>query len=138
MNCNGPILIIDDDTDDMDILKEVFQDLQYPNEIFFFSEGQKAIDFLSNTRVTPFLILSDINMPKLNGFAVRDEIYANGHSSLKLVPYLFFTTSSSHQSIIDTLNCTAQGLFIKPNSIADYEKIIHVIMAYWKGCTVDN
>ena len=138
MNCNGPILIIDDDTDDLDILKEVFHDLHYPNEILFFNEGQKAIDFLSNTSIVPFLILSDINMPKLNGFAVRDQIYANGVSTLKLIPYLFFTTASTHQSIVDTLNCTAQGLFIKPNSIGDYEKIIQVIMAYWKGCSVDN
>ncbi len=68
MNSNGPVIIIEDDIDDKEILEEVFQKLGYPNELLFFEDGQAALDFLNNSHVIPFIILSDINMPKLNGF----------------------------------------------------------------------
>lgn len=35
MNSNGPVIIIEDDMDDQDLLVEVFQKLGYPNESSF-------------------------------------------------------------------------------------------------------
>ncbi|MEJ7769206.1 MAG: response regulator, partial [Chitinophagaceae bacterium] len=74
MNSNGPIIIIEDDLDDQEIFEQVFQTLAYPNEVIFFADGQEALDFLNRSDITPFLILSDINMPKLDGFALRNKI----------------------------------------------------------------
>ena len=41
MNKGGPIIIIEDDLDDQDILTEIFQELNYKNEVIFFKEGEK-------------------------------------------------------------------------------------------------
>ena len=38
MNKNGPVIIIEDDKDDQDFLTEIFQKLNYPNKIIFFSD----------------------------------------------------------------------------------------------------
>jgi CheY-like chemotaxis protein len=54
-------------------LKDVFKKLPYDNEIHCFPDGQSALDFLDRTDITPFLIPSDINLPKLDGFALRDK-----------------------------------------------------------------
>jgi len=43
MNKNGPVIIIEDDGDDQDFLTEVFQNLNYPNKIIFFSDPQKLL-----------------------------------------------------------------------------------------------
>ena len=75
---DGPVIIIEDDIDDQDVLTEVFQNLKYPNELIFFTDGEKALDFISARNVVPFIILSDINLPKLSGFE-RDscDIYCS-------------------------------------------------------------
>jgi CheY-like chemotaxis protein len=74
MKKEGPVIIIEDDLDDKEMLEEVFKKLGYPNELLFFGDGESALDFLNESSVIPFIILSDINMPKLDGFALRDKI----------------------------------------------------------------
>jgi CheY-like chemotaxis protein len=71
MNRNRPIIIIEDDDDDQELLTEAFKRLQYVNELHFFSDGHKALAYLNESDVIPFIILSDINLPKLDGFALR-------------------------------------------------------------------
>ncbi len=73
MNKNGPVIIIEDDEDDQYLLEQVFLKLNYQNKVVFFSDGQDALDYLQTTHELPFLILSDINMPRLDGFQLRGK-----------------------------------------------------------------
>jgi CheY-like chemotaxis protein len=134
MNSNGPVIIIEDDIDDKEVLEEVFEKLGYPNQLFFFSDGLLALEFLNSSEVIPFLILSDINMPKLDGFALRDKIKMDANLQMKCIPYLFFSTASSQKAVVDAYSLSVQGFFVKQNSIGELEKTITVIMEYWKRC----
>jgi CheY-like chemotaxis protein len=138
MNSNGPIIVIEDDEDDQDFLQEAFKNLKYQNEIMFFRDGQKALDFLNGNEITPFLILSDINLPKLDGFALRSKIRMDAKLQLKCIPYLFFSTASNQRAVIDAYSLSVQGFFIKQNSMPELEKTIQVIMEYWKRCVSPN
>ena len=138
MNRNGPVVIIEDDRDDQDLLLEVFTKLNYKNEVIFFIDSEKALEYLNRTDISPFLILSDINMPKLDGFALRNKIYTDAQLQLKCIPYLFFSTASSQKAVIDAYSLSVQGFFIKQNSMAELEKTITVIMEYWKRCVAPN
>ncbi len=69
MNKDGPVIIIEDDADDQEILREIFEKLKYPNELIFFFDGHEALKYLDKPTTLPFIILSDINMPKLSGRA---------------------------------------------------------------------
>jgi len=138
LNTNGPVIIIEDDSDDQDFLKEIFRSLNYSNEIIFFSDGNKAIDFLNRTDIIPFLILSDINMPKLDGFALRDKIRTDAKLHIKCIPYLFFSTASSQKAVVDAYSMSVQGFFLKENSLAELEETVRVIMEYWKKCVAPN
>ena len=80
----------------------------------------------------------DINMPILDGFALRDKVKMDAKLQVKCIPYLFFTTASDQQVIIDAYSKSVQGFFIKPNSIALLEKTIRVIMEYWGLCASPN
>ena len=71
MNKEGPIIIIEDDADDRFLLEEVFTSLDYLNKRIYFVDGQEALDYLLQMDSAPFLILSDINMPRLDGFELR-------------------------------------------------------------------
>jgi CheY-like chemotaxis protein len=134
LNKNGPVIIIEDDAEDRDFLKEVFQKLKYPNELIFFSDGQKALDFLNSSKVVPFIILSDINMPKLSGIELRTKLRTDASLTLKCIPYLFFSTALNQKDVINAYSTSVQGFFVKQDSIEEIEKTITVIMEYWKRC----
>lgn len=134
MRKEGPVIIIEDDPDDKEMLKEVFKKLGYPNELMFFQDGQAALDFLNGSDVIPFLILSDINLPKLDGFALRDKIKMDAELQIKCIPYLFFSTASTQKAVVDAYSLSVQGFFVKQNTMAELEKTITVIMEYWKRC----
>src|SRR3954465_3034574 len=134
MNKNGPVVIIEDDEDDQLILTDIFKNLNYKNSIVFFSDGNEALDYLNKTEVVPFLILSDINMPKINGFELRNKIATNEKLHVKCIPYLFFSTAANKKSVIDAYAMSVQGFFIKPSSIKKLESTIQTIMEYWTEC----
>ncbi|GAB4093578.1 response regulator [Flaviaesturariibacter terrae] len=138
MNTQGPVIIIEDDQDDQEIFSLVFTDLGYPNEVCFFTDGQAALEYLNRTDITPFLILSDINMPKLDGFELREKVKMDAKLQIKCIPYLFFTTSASQQSVIDAYSMSVQGFFVKDNSISELKDTINIIMQYWKKCSSPN
>jgi len=138
MNKKGPVIIIEDDDDDQFILKEVFEKLKYPNKIIFFNDGEKALAFLNKADTIPFLILSDINMPKLNGFDLRNKLKLDADLAIKCIPYLFFSTALNQEMVINAYSVSAQGFFVKDNSIQELEKTISVIMDYWLKCAAPN
>jgi CheY-like chemotaxis protein len=138
VNKTNPIIIIEDDPDDQELLKEVFKKLNYPNKLIFFFDGETALDFLNKKEVTPFLILSDINLPKLTGFALREKLKTDAELTIKCIPYLFFSTAISQKAVIDAYSMSVQGFFVKESSMAEMEKTITAIMEYWIRCAAPN
>ena len=138
MNGNGPIIVIEDDIDDQEMLIEVFGRLPYTNKLEFFIDGESALDFLNNTDINPFLILSDINIPKLDGFELRSKIRMDAKLQTKCIPYLFFSTASNQRMVVDAYSMSIQGFFIKQNKLDELEKTMIVIMEYWQRCVSPN
>jgi CheY-like chemotaxis protein len=134
MNKNGPVVVIEDDEDDQMFFEDAFRKLDYPNKIVFFKDGYDALEYLNKTDVSPFLILSDINMPRINGIELRSRIHTNEQLHVKCIPYLFFTTSATKRSVIDAYTLSVQGFFVKPNNLSGLENTIRKIMEYWKEC----
>ncbi len=138
MNKTGPIIIIEDDIDDQEILTEIFKEHNYENEIIFFGDGESALDFLTNTAIEPFIIFSDINMPKLNGVELREKVHNNEDLRIKSIPYLFFTTSAEQKHVVDAYSKSIQGFFVKPAKYEHLKRTIRVIVEYWQECVSPN
>lgn len=45
MNKLGPIIVIEDDKDDKDILKDISEELHYDNELIFFGDGVLTLEY---------------------------------------------------------------------------------------------
>jgi CheY-like chemotaxis protein len=131
---SGPIIVIEDDVDDQQLLDETFKKLNYPYEIIFFSDGFEALAYIEKTEVKPFLILSDVNMPVISGFELRKKICASNELSIRCIPYLFFTSGANKKGVYEAYEMSAQGFFIKPNSMAGLEEVIRKIIDYWQVC----
>jgi CheY-like chemotaxis protein len=138
MNKNGPIVIIEDDIDDREILDEIFKELNFKNEIIYFGEGEKALEYLTGTAIEPFIILSDINLPRLNGIELREKIHTNEDLRIKCIPYLFFSTTAEQKYVVDAYSKSVQGFFVKPDSFEKLKRTIKIIVEYWQECQSPN
>ena len=138
MNKSGPIIIIEDDIDDQDILAEIFKELNYNNKLIFFGDSLKALEYLTDTEIEPFLVLSDINMPRLSGLELREKVINNEDLRLKSIPYLFFSTSAEQRHVIDAYSRSIQGFFVKPAGYEKLKKVIVKIVEYWQECESPN
>jgi CheY-like chemotaxis protein len=137
MDKTGPIIIIDDDLDDQDLLRELFSELNFKNEVCIFPEGELALQYLSNPSIRPFIIISDIKMPKMDGFELRRQISIRSENS-RSTPFLFFTTGSTSQALNEAYSHSVQGIFQKPVRYNEWKETISSIVHYWTTCMSPN
>ena len=138
MNKNGPIIVIEDDEEDQEILLEIFDRLPYKNKVVFFTNGNEVIEYINAPGNDPFLILSDINMPNIDGFELRKKVFSNKEFQNKCVPYLFFTNGTHKKAVVDAYAMSVQGFFIKPSNLSALENTIRKIIDYWQECIAPN
>ena len=130
----GPIVIIEDDEDDQQVLREVFGSLDVINEVKTFDNCYDAYTYLQTTKDQPFLIFSDINLPGMSGAELKKKINADTYLRRKSIPFVFLTTTSANSAILDAYESIAQGFFTKPNDMASLKHMIEMILNYWKIC----
>ena len=138
MNKGGDIIIIEDDLDDQLLIEQAFQELGYPNKRIYFADGLEALTYLNGQTPLPFIILSDINLPRLDGLQLRRRLKENASLNLKCIPYLYFTTALSQDVVIEAYSASAQGFFVKPSDFNEIKQTLKSIIEYWKRCASPN
>lgn len=128
---SNPIIIIDDDPDDIEIFQEGFKLLGIPNEIMVFTDGNKFYDYISSTNRKSFFIFCDINMSRLNGFELKKKIFDNEEVRLKCIPFLMLSTSGASSSVLEAYSLNVQGYFIKPNKVSEIRDLFDTVVKYW-------
>lgn len=132
---SGPIIIIEDDHDDQEVLKEVFEELQIRNLLRFFTSCMQAFDYLLTTIEKPFLIISDINLPAMTGFELKEKINQDEFLRKKNIPFVFLSTNSDTSVIAKAYDILAQGYFVKPVKLIDIKGMMQSIIQYWTFCS---
>jgi len=132
MKMHRDILVIEDDEDDREILQEIFRDLGYKNKILFFGDSTEALDYIRQPEVEPFIIISDINMPKLGGFELRNMILQEELLSDKDIPYIFISNAQDEYSIKQANKLSIQGYIHKGSDYNKYKEKIKTLVDYWK------
>jgi len=124
------IIIAEDDTDDADIIFESFSKSPDFVKISLVTNGEELLNFLKDkSKQTPDVILTDINMPILDGIEALNQILNN--NDLKAIPCFVYSTSINpvYKEKCDSLGVKAY--LIKPYSIADFDEIpksiLHII-----------
>ena len=134
MDKHGPIIVIEDDTDDQQVFTMVFDQLGCVNEIVFFKSGEDALVYLTDPTIFPFLVFCDINMPKTSGYELKKIARREGILKEKCIPFLFFNTVASDTNVCEAYDDSAQGFFVKPTSYDLLMETIKAILVYWTAC----
>ena len=135
----GPILIIEDDIDDQEIIERAIREVGSTRSIIFLNNGADALQFLRTTTIQPFLILCDINMPKVNGIELKMKIDQDADLRKKSIPFVFFTTTANRMSVnLAYTHMTIQGFFEKSSNYTDLVNTLKLILDYWNECRHPN
>ena len=133
---NLRILIVDDDTDDSELIRESVSMVE-PDVNFLMAEnGIVTLDVLNKLPddELPDLIILDHNMPKLNGSEVLLLLCKNDRY-LK-IPKVILTTSSSATLIKECIANGATDYFVKPVLVEEYRQFAKQAIKYCRNPSV--
>jgi len=124
------LLIEDDDVDAMAIERS-FIKARVGNPIVRAANGLEALALLKGGKVTlPYIILLDLNMPRMNGLEFLTELRNDPTIADSIVFVL--TTSDKDEDIVSSYKKNVAGYFVKNEAGVGFSNIVAMLEGYWK------
>lgn len=141
MNQEMNILLVEDNDLDVVILKRSMKKLGVSYALVRARDGLEALELLETNMTKqelphPYVILLDINMPRMNGHEFLAEFRAT--EGLKTSQVYVFTTSDSKKDINLAYERNANGYIVKPNSTSELTDILRALKEFWSICEVPD
>lgn len=132
-----PILLVEDDPDDIEITKRAFKENKIKNPLVVVRDGEELLELLKRTgryenssqAPCPGLILLDLNIPRVDGREVLKKIKQN--PELRSIPTVVLTTSKFEEDIFQSYDSGANTFITKSLHFRDYSKMIGIVTEYW-------
>ncbi len=133
----NPILLVEDDPDDEELILLAFKDHNVTNDIVVARDGAEALEYLFATgqyagrdpAKLPALVLLDLKLPKLNGLEVLKRMRRN--SWTKIIPVVALTSSNEEQDILASYQLGTNSFVRKPIDFHEFQKAVKKIGIYW-------
>src|SRR5690349_11620286 len=138
MALNGPVLVIEDDPNDTEVIEAAIKDIGVRNEVRTFNSANDALDYLQNTEEQPLLILCDVRMPGMDGLAFLQTIYQDEYLRKKSIPFIFFTVIVTPDIVNRAYDLGVQGFYKKPTNYTALKDQLLAILVYWRNCLHPN
>ncbi len=124
---NQKYFLIDDDSDDRDILSFALKKIDSAAECISATDGENALEILgSQPSFVPNYIFLDLNMPLMDGRMCLAELKTL--PSIKEVPIIIYTTSSYPKDIDATKDLGAAHFLVKPSSLKGLVEILATVL----------
>lgn len=128
-------LLVEDDDLDVEIVHRAFKKLKLANPIIRAYDGLDALDHLRGTNGRDklegeFIILLDINMPRMNGLEFLKELRQDPELGRSVVFVL--TTSESEKDIFKAYELHISGYVLKGLMGSSLEEALQMLDAFWK------
>lgn len=129
---NHPLIIVDDEKADTMFFLRALKKSKIKNQSLVFHSGQELLDYLEQVRAStalmPAAILLDINMPKMSGFEVLQNMKLQ--SEFQTVPVVVMLTSSTAPVDKETARNLGCDLYKeKPDTIEEYVEFLNSLIA---------
>jgi len=125
------IFLIEDDGDDIELLKEAFDMNNISCDFDVVTEGDKVLPKLNQLKKMPDVIVMDLNIPKIHGREILKLIRTS--ENLSSIPLVVLTTSSLQDDISFAYSMGAKQYIIKPNTIDGFNAAVHSIVSVSKN-----
>jgi CheY-like chemotaxis protein len=132
MDSSAPILLLEDDDVDAMKLARALRELNVSSPVVRVENGEEGLRRLRETTAPrPRLIVTDINMPCMNGLEFLREV--KNDPALREIPVVVLTTSGEEQDRRESLSRGAAGFLIKPPDYEAFLEMIRAARATWEG-----
>lgn len=141
------ILLVEDNPGDVRLVQEAFREAALETTFHVASDGRKALDFLRACRSSesdseetkseseldspssPDLVLLDLNLPRVDGFAVLEEM--RDDPEIPSPPVLVLTSSEDAEDIAKSYKRAANAYLTKPTSPDEFASLGTAIENFW-------
>ncbi len=123
------VMIVDDDQDEIDLLRRVLKKAGRVKNIATAREGETALELLRTHQVAPSLILLDLKMPGMGGIETVRQLRAD--ACLKDIPVVIVTNSSLESDKQAAYDAGADAFLHKAFNMEQFGKDIKVLIDRW-------
>lgn len=125
-----PLLLVEDDEVDVLSIKRALNELRSETPLVVTRNGEEALAYLRNeTHAGPFLILLDINMPRMDGHEFLAELRKDKvHGS---TPVVALSSSEHEEDKARMYGRGVTGYLVKPNTSTEYMEMFRTLAQFW-------
>ena len=131
------ILLVEDNLQDIEITRRAFARGKVKNELVVVRDGQEALDYLYHRETyqdpssspRPGMILLDLNLPKVSGMEVLQEI--KNDEALRPIPVIVLTASPREEDVVRSYNLGVNTYIQKPVAFDNLLKVVQAVQEYW-------
>jgi CheY-like chemotaxis protein len=123
------ILLVEDDEIDVRAFLWTFEQLKIANPVTVAKDGVEGWEKLKSLP-RPYLIVMDINMPRMNGLELLKKI--RGSEEFRDSIVFVLTTSTDEQDKFDAYNLNVAGYMVKSDMGTSFNRAISMVENYWK------
>jgi CheY-like chemotaxis protein len=128
------ILLVDDDEVDVIGITKTLKSLKITNDLRHAFDGVDALEHLRGTNgktklEPPYLILLDLNMPRMGGLEFLDEIRKD--PKLRKAIIFVMTTSADEKDVYAAYDKNIAGYVVKSNAEHTFKEALSMLDLYW-------
>ena len=127
------LLLVEDSPADIELVKEVLVEFENDIELKLAKNGVEALEYLESAaegeKPLPGLILLDLDMPKMDGFEVLENIKNN--EDYCQIPAAVFTMSNAREDIVRAYKAGANCCITKPLGFEEFNQIMQALNNFW-------
>ena len=128
------LLLVEDDAIDAEAIQRAFRQHRIANPFVVVRDGVEALAALrgeSEVEVPhPYVVLLDVNMPRMNGIEFLDAVRADPALSRTIVFVL--TTSDREEDKVAAYEHNVAGYILKSRAGEDFLEVVKLLRVYWR------
>ena len=131
-----PILLAEDNPNDVELTLTALHTLHLANEIIVVNDGAEVLDFLhrrnafsSRPAVAPAVLLLDLKMPRVDGLTALRQIRAD--PALAMLPIVILTSSREENDLVKGYELGANAYVVKPVDFDQFISAVSRLGLFW-------
>lgn len=131
-----PILLVEDNLDDVELTVAALNKNNLANEIALTRDGGEALDYLQRrgkyqTRANghPVVIFLDLKMPKMDGLELLRHL--KNDPELKIIPVVMLTSSREEVDLVKSYQLGINAYVVKPVGFQQFVEAIKQVGMFW-------
>jgi two-component system, chemotaxis family, response regulator Rcp1 len=131
---NFQILLIDDHPSDAKLFEHAMAQSETRAKVYWVATAEEGLEFLKREgrfggASRPKLVVADLNMPAMDGFAFLQE--ARGNPAISSIPIVIFSSSRAPKDVLRAYRLGANSFITKPMSLEAFVATIGTLVRYW-------